>query len=159
SAPPGHDLWTVYHPDGRRLTVYQNGPSGKGFYDIWNIDTQKSEKPSAPFTSVLVDYFLPDGREVVGRSRGESLPIHDARTGKLVRRVLPREPHALNALSDWRGSGSRMMVSLEDGSVCVLDLVTGEQLAHYSYPALLGERKGVPEPLASFRPACLGLSA
>jgi WD40 repeat protein len=158
SGPSGHSFRGLYHRDGRRLILYENGPAGRMLNDIWDIRDHKSMKPCAPFTSVLVDHFLPGGREVVGRSRGESLPIHDAVTGKLVRRVLPRGPHALNTLSDWRGSGNRMMVSLEDGSVCVLDLVTGEQLAHCSYSALLGERKGVLEPLAQFRPTCLAVS-
>jgi WD40 repeat protein/tRNA A-37 threonylcarbamoyl transferase component Bud32 len=137
---------SLYSRDGRQLFVY---PPGEDLWRVWDIRAGKEvgafEK--LRLAGVRPSYFLPGGREVMASpGRGPDFPIYEVSRGQLLRKVRVR---AAAQIDCWdvthQGRCSRLPVCLPDGTVCVLDLLSGQEVAR------LGAR--------NFQPRCMATSA
>jgi WD40 repeat protein/tRNA A-37 threonylcarbamoyl transferase component Bud32 len=119
----------IYHRDGRHLFVY---PPGQRPWRLWDIRAGKEIAAFEKLAGIRPAYFLPGGREVMTHwTESRDFLIYDVGTGQLVRKVSVK---TTGRADDWehRGRGPCVPVSLSDGTVCVLDLVSGKEVARFA---------------------------
>jgi serine/threonine protein kinase len=127
--------WTT----GEKLLSWREGERGPGSIYTWGKDMDKFEK----LAGVPVNHVLPGGREVMGPPEGRAFPIYETSSGLLVRKA---SLEGAGPILTWAaGYGTRVSVSLPDRTVCVLDLLSGKEVARYS--------------AGNFQPNCLAISA
>jgi hypothetical protein len=118
----------IYHRDGRHLFVY---PPGQRPWRVWDIRAGKEVVAFEKLAGVRPAYFLPGGREVMTHwTESRDFLIYDVDSGQLVRKLSVK---TTGRVDDWehRGRDPRVPVSLSDGAVCVLDLVSGKEIARF----------------------------
>jgi hypothetical protein len=119
---------------------------------IWG---SKEVAELAKRTGIVPEYILPGGREVMGRHlvEGKAFGIYEISSGRLVRKIPLRgaetgwkEGREYSTAAKWGSRyGNRMAVSMPGGTVCVLDLLSGKEVARFS--------------VGNFRPKSLAISA
>ena len=92
-------------------------------------------------------YLLPGGRQVLGSKPGDDqYGIYDLESGRLVRKLAASWKGLYGAASNYGCPlGYRMAFSYADGTICVLDLRSGKEVARFA--------SGI------FSPKCLAISA
>jgi RNA polymerase sigma factor (sigma-70 family) len=169
--PHPHELWGLRMcPDGKGVVT--GGNELDPVTRLWSLETdecvvstngRESSTISARMwggtevldlqkrTGIVVDYILPGGREVMGGKLVEDrlVPIYEINSGRLVRKIPLADSGKVevigNAAVYGRRFGKRMAFSLSDGTIVVLDLVAGKEVARFASKM--------------FAPKCLAISA
>jgi WD40 repeat protein len=103
---------------------------------VWG-DKHKDAERCNRLTGDVVEYVLPGGREALGRRvlEGNAHPIYALATGKLVRKIhlpVPAARISHNSMRYLVRYGNRVAFGVADGTIFVMDLLTGQEVARVS---------------------------
>ncbi len=169
--PHPHGIWGLNMcPDGKGVVTAGDGNDPVSRY--WDLATDEmiastngreslaiSAKLRGDRNRIVVDfqnrtglspgYVLPGGREITSNLvEDRFVPVHEISSGKLVRKIPLADSGKVEIIGNVQSGqrlGKRMAWSLADGTIVVLDLAAGKEVARF--------RSGI------FAPKCLAISA
>jgi WD40 repeat protein len=139
---PKHVLRLWDFTTGDLLHSWGPNEQGPGSVYTWGL---KEVDVFVNRTGVAVQYVLPGGREVMGPPEGRAFPIYEVTSGRRVRTASLEGTRPIDHFDNKPGRGTRLPIALPDGTICVLDLFSGKEVARFSP--------------ANFPPKCLAISA
>jgi WD40 repeat protein len=119
-------------------TTGEQRPSGTealGWTAIWGSKDMLDFKER---TMVFPEYVLPGGTDVMGRNLVDerAIGIYQTSSGNLVRKVIVPGSGRINQIFTsaryGRRNGNRIAIALPDGTIHVMDLVSGKEVARFS---------------------------
>jgi WD40 repeat protein len=135
-----------FSPDSRTLLVRHLDENVAVLYDSATgkercrvpVDARGGPGPSSGGGKFI---FAPDGQRVAVYPSGKGFMVHDARTGKAVKRIVLAEDANVRggALSP---DGRTLAIDLSDGTVQLFELATGKQRASYGQKQAMFEPSG-----------------